>query len=174
MVSPIKKELVSDLTELLKKAHGIVFSTHQGLQGNQSVMLRRYMREQGLTFIVRKNTLSSIALKEAGYTGLPEDLLTQSTAIIVTEGEAGSAFRAFFEKKKDYEKLEVKGGIYEGKFVTPKEAETIAKLGTKEQVLSSVLGTLNAPITSFVGALAGILRKFVGTVDAVRANKTDA
>jgi len=171
MVKPIKIELVDELTGLLQRARGVIFATHEGIVANDAVMLRRYLREKGLAYYVRKNTLARIAMRNAGYeAGL--SMLNRSTAIVISEQEPEAPFRAVFDKFKEYENLQVKGGIYEGRIVDGKTAGMIAKLGTKEQMLSTLLGTLNAPVSNFVGALAAVLRKLVGTLDAIRAQKS--
>jgi large subunit ribosomal protein L10 len=170
MVATNKIKLVEELTEKLRTSRGVLFATHEGIGGNQAVMLRRFMRQKGLGFIVRKNTLSRIAMTNAGFAeGLP--ILNKSTAIIISEQTPEAPFQAFFESHKEYEAMEVKGGIYEGKIIDARQAEQIAKLGTREQVLAGLLGTLNAPVANLVGVLEGIIRKFVGTLDAIKAQK---
>jgi large subunit ribosomal protein L10 len=170
MVATNKIKLVDELTEKLRTSRGVLFATHEGLSGNQAVMLRRFMRQKGLAFYVRKNTLSRIAMTNAGFAeGLP--ILSKSTAIIISDATPEAPFQAFFESIKDHEAMKVKGGIYDGRIIDAGQAQQIARLGTREQMLSTLLGTLNAPAANLVGVLQGIIRKFVGTLDAIKAQK---
>ena len=68
-------------------------------------------------------------------------------------------------KEKDFPTF--KTGYVSGKLMQAPELEQLAKLPSKEALLSMVLQGFNAPMSGIVGALQGIIRKFVYAVDAV-------
>ena len=66
MATQVKKELVAELVEKIKKAQSVVFVDYQGIKVNEETSLRKQMRENGAEYIVAKNRLFKIALKESG------------------------------------------------------------------------------------------------------------
>ena len=65
-VSQEKKEIVASLKEELTSAKGAVLTSYKGLTVAQDTQLRRALREAGVSYHVVKNTLTTIAAKEAG------------------------------------------------------------------------------------------------------------
>ena len=49
----------------------------------------------------------------------------------------------------------------------PSELEQLAKLPSKDILMSKILQSFNAPVVGLVGTLQGILRKFIFAVDAI-------
>jgi large subunit ribosomal protein L10 len=75
-----------------------------------------------------------------------------------------------FRKDKE-DKIFFLGGIMEGKLLSQSEVETLAKLPTKQELLSKLVGSLNAPISGFVNVLAGNLRGLVTVLKAIEEQK---
>jgi large subunit ribosomal protein L10 len=74
-------------------------------------------------------------------------------------------------EQKANNKFTIKAGLVEGTYMSPAAVEALAKLPSKEVLISKVMGSLNAPITNFVGVLSATLRSLVYAVDAVRKQK---
>jgi hypothetical protein len=62
----------------------------------------------------------------------------------------------------------VKLGFVEGRILSADEVKALAKLPTRDQLISQVMQLALAPAQNFVAALNGITTKLVRTVDAVR------
>jgi large subunit ribosomal protein L10 len=58
-------------------------------------------------------------------------------------------------------------GLVDGKVMEASELEQLAKLPSKEVLISMILQGFNAPVTGFVGVLNDILRKFVYAINAI-------
>ena len=86
-----KEELVARYKEQVIKSPAIVFTRYQGATVAQVQALRTRLQEQGATYMVVKNTLLGIALKESGR-GHPDELLTGASHNITNS--AGKILRA--------------------------------------------------------------------------------
>jgi len=65
----------------------------------------------------------------------------------------------------------VEAGVAEGKFISEEEIETIAKIPSRQELLSMIVGNLNAPITGLVWTLKGMLAQLIYTLNSL-INKT--
>ena len=66
MATQAKIDHVAELVEKIKKAQSVILVDYQGISVNEETALRRKMREAGAEYLVAKNRLFKIALKEAG------------------------------------------------------------------------------------------------------------
>ena len=83
MATQVKKELVAELVEKIKKAQSVVFVDYQGIKVNEETSLRKQMRENGAEYLVAKNRLFKIALKESGVEDNFDEILEGTTAFAV-------------------------------------------------------------------------------------------
>jgi large subunit ribosomal protein L10 len=107
-------------------------------------------------YSVVKNTLTKIAAKGAGVE-ISDDLLAGPSAIAFVKGDAIDAARNLKNFQKENPFLVIKGGIYEGKFVTTAEVMKLADLESREVLLSKL-----------AGAMKGSLAKAARVFDALR------
>jgi large subunit ribosomal protein L10 len=107
-------------------------------------------------YSVVKNTLTKIAAKGAGVE-ISDDLLTGPSAIAFVKGDAIDAARNLKNFQKENPFLVIKGGIYEGKFVSTAEVMKLADLESREVLLSKL-----------AGAMKGSLAKAARVFDALR------
>ena len=64
-----KQQIVGELTELLEVSQGVILTDYRGLNVNDMMRLRRKLSETGAVFKVVKNTLTKLALQQAGSGG---------------------------------------------------------------------------------------------------------
>jgi large subunit ribosomal protein L10 len=110
-------------------------------------------------YSVVKNTLTKIAAKNAGV-DLSDDLLAGPSAVAFIKGDAIDAARNLKNFQKENPLLIIKGGIYEGKFVTTAEIMKLADLESREVLLAKL-----------AGAMKGSLAKAARTLDALRIKR---
>ena len=110
-----KKELVTSLHEVFSKTTVIVVAHNKGLTVNQVNDLRGKMAQAGATVKVAKNTLLRIAIEKSGVdVSKLTDLLTNETVLITGKDPVLPA-KLLMDFAKTNEKLQVKGGFFEGK-----------------------------------------------------------
>ena len=111
-----KKQLVSELASQLKDAKSIVFVDYRGLTVAQDTIMRRNFRNENVSYRVCKNTLFKLALKEIGINDFDEKMFEGTTAVVFGDDEVAPA-RLFCKSAKDFNKMEVKFGIVDGKMM---------------------------------------------------------
>ncbi len=170
MPRPEKVAQVQNLKEKFSKAQGLVLVEYQGIPAPEMVRLREFLKERGLEFRVIKNTLARIAALEVGLEGLAE-YLRGPNAIVVGYDDPAVPFRAVRELRKDFPQLRVKVGLFEGETIPPQEADKIAELPSREELLARLAGAMAGPIRGLAVALSGIIRKLAVVLAEVQKRK---
>ena len=78
---------------------------------------------------------------------------------------------ADFAKSGATKSPEIICGVVEGKKVSSEEVQALAKLPSREELISQMLSVFQGPTTNFAGVFSSLLRKLVGTLDAIREKK---
>ncbi len=160
-------EKVSDLTETFKSAQCVAVTDYAGLTVEKATRLRAELRKRNIKYVVAKNTLMRIAAKEAGIVGL-DQYFKGPSAVALGQEDPGAMAKVLFDFGKDNQKPQIRALYMEGKVYGGADAERIAKLPGREQLLAMVVGSVTAPLSNFVGTLDGVIRKFVGTLEAMK------
>jgi large subunit ribosomal protein L10 len=155
MARPDKTAAVAELTEDFRTATATVLTEYRGLTVTSMKKLRRALGEN-TKYSVVKNTLTKIAAKDAGV-DLSADLLAGPSAIAFIKGDPIAAAKSMRDFAKENPLLVIKGGIYEGKAITPKELMELANLESREVLLAKL-----------AGAMKGSFAKAARIIDALR------
>ncbi|QRN85337.1 50S ribosomal protein L10 [Clostridia bacterium] len=165
----INKDIVKEIQGKLETASSVVVTDYRGLNVAQVTELRKELRDAGVEYRVLKNTLTRLAAKESGIEGL-EDTLTGPNAIAFSPDPV-SAAKVLYEFAKNCDKLEIKGGVLEGKVISTEELKALSELPSREVLLSMVLRSMVGPLTNFASVLNAPLRDLVGVLSAVKEQK---
>lgn len=168
-----KQLVISEVKDDLKNAKTAIVTDYRGLNVEQITTLRRALRAENVKYFVVKNTLASIAAHELGLEAL-DTYLEGPTAIAYGFDDPVAPAKILTKFAKQFDKLEIKGGLLQGTLLDPIRIKVLADLPPREVLLAQVAGTFAAPMVGFAGVAQGILRKFVGTLDAVREQKETA
>lgn len=141
-----KKKIVADLVASYKEAQSFVFVDARGLTVEQDTALRTEMRKNGVCYKVVKNTTLNLVFKELGFDGL-EEIFKGPTAVAYSTEDLIAPAKVAKKFADDFEKLEIKGGIIEGKVATVAEVEALAAVPSKDVLLSQIVYALLFPIT---------------------------
>ena len=153
-----KQAEVAQIAEELKASLTTVLVSTRGLTVEQDTELRNELRKAGVKFAVRKNTLALRAAQESGIEGT-EEMFKGPTAIATSADSYTDAAKVLCKYEAKFDKLEVKGGILDGKVISTAEVKEISKIPSKEELVARVLYGLNAPLTGLVVALNAIAEK---------------
>jgi len=156
MARPDKAAAVAELTEDFRTAQATVLTEYRGLTVTAMKQLRRALGAD-TTYSVVKNTLTKIAAKDAGV-DISDDLLVGPSAVAFIKGDPINAAKSLRDFQKENPFLIIKGGIYEGKSVTPAELMELANLESREVLLAKLAGAMKASMA-----------KAAATFDALRA-----
>ena len=157
-----KKEEVSKLAEKFKESKLVLLADYRGISVESVTNLRKDLRNINAEYKVIKNNITKRALAEAGIEGL-DDKLEGPTAVIMSNEDYLEPAKVIYNFTKDNDFYKIKGGVIEGKVMTAEEIVTIAKLPSKETLLSML-----------AGALLGNISKLAVALDQVRSQKEEA
>ncbi len=155
MARPDKTSAVAELAEDFRTANATVLTEYRGLSVTSMKELRRALGST-TKYSVVKNTLTKIAAKDAGVE-IADDLLVGPSAVAFIKGDPIDAAKSLRDFAKENPFLVIKGGIYEGKSVTPAEIMQLANLESREVLLAKL-----------AGAMKGSLAKAARIFDALR------
>jgi large subunit ribosomal protein L10 len=147
-----KGTMVAELAEDFGRASIALVTEYKGMKAGESDDMRRRIRAVRGEFRVTKNTLLRRAIKDTnfalldGHLGGPVGLIL-SYADPVELAKTVSSFKDFGEKFK------IRGGVLDGKPLTPAEINELANLPPREVIMAQLLGLLQAPATQLVRLL---------------------
>jgi len=167
-----KQTIVDDLAVSLKRARTVYVTDFAGLNVARVTDLRRRLRKAGVEYVVVKNTLAKRALDDAGVEGLG-GFLTGNTALALAS-DASVAAKVLADFAKEFQKPAVKGGVVEGRAVSPEQVKRLAQLPSREVLLAELGGALQAPLAGFLGALQALLSNFAGALEALKTQREGA
>ncbi len=167
----LKQPVVQEISENIKDAQSIVLVDYRGLTVEQDTRLRKELREAGITYKVYKNTMMNFAFKGTDFEALTQYLAGPS-AIAISDSDATAPARILCKFAKEASKLEVKGGMVEGIAYDAAGIADIAKIPSREELISKLLGSLQSPITNFARVMNQLAEK--GGASACEASAEEA
>ncbi len=157
-----KKAEVDELVEKIKSAKLVLLTDYRGITVSDVTTLRADLRKTKAEYKVIKNNITRRALEACGIEGL-EEKLEGPTAVIINSEDYLDSAKAVYEYTKKNENYKIKSGIIEGKVMTAEEIITLAKLPSRETLISML-----------AGALLGNISKIAVAIDQVRIQKEEA
>ena len=167
MARPDKASSVAELTDHFRSANAAVLTEYRGLTVAQLKTLRRSLGST-VTYAVVKNTLTKIAAKDAGVTGV-DDLLAGPSAIAFVKGDAVEAAKAIKNFAKENPALVIKGGYMDGKTLSAADVQKIADLESREVLLSKLAGAMKAKQSQAAALFAAPLSKTARALGALQS-----
>ncbi|MDH4211168.1 MAG: 50S ribosomal protein L10 [candidate division WOR-3 bacterium] len=164
MPAPKKIEYVEKLRERLKPGKAFYFTDFTGIAVKNLEVLRRELRKNNAGYVVLRNTLGFLAMKEMGFDeNRISELFVGPTGIAIAFDDPVVLAKIL----SNTENLKLKGGIVEGKFFETTEINQLAKIPSKDILYSQLLGSINV-IGNFVGTLESIIRDLMYTLEALK------
>ena len=115
-----KGEILTKLKKILKDSAGIVFINFHSLPVSESTKIRKVLRERDIGYTIAKKTLTRKALLENNIAGnMPE--MPGELGIVYGTDPLDSAREIYSFQKSLDKKVQIIGGIFEGKFMNREE-----------------------------------------------------
>ncbi len=153
-----KIALYEEIKDKLSKATNVVMVDYSGINVEEVTKLRSSCRAAGVEYKVYKNTLVARAAKELGIEGW-EQFLEGTNAFAFSYDDVVAPAKIIFEFGKDTEKLTIKCGYMDGKFMSAAEEEALAKLPGKDALIVQLIWTLQGNVRNLAYALNAIKEK---------------
>jgi large subunit ribosomal protein L10 len=165
-----KVAAVAELTERFQTSAGAVLTEYRGLTVAQLAELRGSLGEH-TTFTVVKNTLTKIAATDAGVADQLDGLLSGPSAIAFVEGDVVEAAKGLRDFSKANPFLVIKGGVLDGKAITPAEISRLADLESREVLLAKLAGAMKASMSGAAAVFAALPAQMAQLAEALRVKR---
>jgi large subunit ribosomal protein L10 len=170
MANAEKVAAVAELTERFRGSPGAVLTEYRGLNVAQLAELRRSLGEHA-TFAVVKNTLTKIAVAEAGLDEQLSQLLVGPSAVAFVDGDVVEAAKGLRDFAKANPLLVIKGGVLDGQAITPAEIIKLADLEPREVLLAKLAGAMKASLAGAAATFNALPVQLAQLAEALRAKR---
>ncbi len=171
----IKAEIVKNYKEKIDKSNLLIFMNFNGISANLMTDLRWKVKDHGGEIVVGKNTLFYRALMDTVISDHRE-VLVGPTAIVFAYEDPIAVSKVIYEFAEEFNSDDplslIKGGLYEGKFLTPEDIKAFAKLPPRDVLISKLMGVMQAPIVNLIMTLKAVPQKLVLVLKAIEEQKS--
>lgn len=152
------------IKDKIARAKSILIVDYAGTSVNDQTQLRHDLKKVGGEFFVTKNTLINL-----GFDKKPEvkDALNGMSALILSYDDEVGAIKVTYDFIKDKEKLAVKIGYLDSKFLSLDEVIALSKIPSKKELFAHLIGSLNAPAANLANVLKANLRQLAYALQAI-------
>jgi large subunit ribosomal protein L10 len=168
MANAEKVAAVAELTDRFKDSSGAVLTEYRGLTVAQLAELRRSLGGNA-TFAVVKNTLTKIAVTEAGLSDQLAPMLAGPSAIAFVDGDVVEAAKGLRDFAKANPLLVIKGGVLDGKAISPAEIIRLADLEPRDVLLAKLAGAMKASLAGAAATFNALPVQMAQLAEALRA-----
>ena len=134
-----KQQIIDEIKQTTSDASTIVLFDYRGLTDNESKELRRALREVGSDYKVFKNTLMKRAFHDLDI-NLDESL--EGPSALAYGSDAIAPIKVLSEFAKTHSALVLKVGIVDGEVSDDKQLAELAKIPSREGLLTMLAGAL--------------------------------
>ena len=168
MANAEKTALIEDLTGKFRDSSGAVLTEYRGLTVAQLSDLRGALKGNA-TFTVTKNTLAKVAATEAGVGDQVSSMLSGPSAIAFVDGDVAQAAKGLLDFAKANPLLVIKGGVLDGKALSPADVGKLADLEPREVLLAKLAGAMKASMANAAATFNALPTQMALLADALRA-----
>lgn len=168
-----KEAAVAGLTEQLRNSTGAVLADYRGLTVAQMGELRDALAGNA-TFRIVKNTLTKLAVKDAGLEEELSALLIGPSAIAFVDGDVVEAAKGLRTFGNANPALEIKGGVVDGRPVTPADIRALADLESREVLLGKLAGAMKASMSNAAALFNALPTQMAQLTDALRVKREES
>jgi large subunit ribosomal protein L10 len=165
-----KAAAISELGEGIGKATNAFVIAFKGITVPQVTELRRQVRDTDSTYVVVKNTLALIAVKDSPLTAL-KDQFSGPTAVAYNRTDAVALAKALTKFAKDVPAISFKGAMLNGQIVPADQIQNIANLPSREELISKLLYVMQAPIRGLATVLQANIRNLAVVISEIAKQK---
>jgi large subunit ribosomal protein L10 len=165
-----KAETVVAVHQRLKAAKMAIVTEYRGLTVQQMTKLRRQIRDVSGEYQVIKNTLVRRALKDTAFGDL-EKLLQGPNGWVFAYDDPVILSKALIKFADDNDKLAIKGGVFEGRFMDTAGVKVLSQMPSKPELQAKLLALINAPATQLLRTIQEPGAQMVRLLESLRKSK---
>ncbi len=168
MVSTQKQSLVANLQKLLEDHQSFALisfgkTTHQSLE-----KLRHELKKENSHIKIVKNslfekTINILGLKNKQFKDLKKQFfpITGDSALLTFGTDWSRGLKAFYTFSQNEKNLQFKLALIDATIYGAADAEKIAKLPGRNELVAGLLGSMKNPVTKTIYAMKNSMQKFV-------------
>jgi large subunit ribosomal protein L10 len=160
-----KEQVVSELKEVFENSGVIVAAKYAGITVAEMSDLRNKMRENSANVRVAKNRLARIAIEKSPPEGMKHLLVDQ--IVLMYSEDPVTAAKVSVEFAKTNNNLEIVGGAMGDKILDSNGVTEVAKLPSREEILSTISALLIAPAGGLAASLGGPSSVIAGILENI-------
>ena len=152
----VKDLMTKELSNKLQGVDSAVLVNVVGMNANQTVVLRKRLREKNIRMLVVLNNLARRATEGTPLAPAFEGL--NGSAAVVWGGEDFVSLVkevTELDKDKTFAKFEARGGVMDGERLSPERVKEISKWPNRQQQISILVGQILSPGANLSAALLG-------------------
>jgi large subunit ribosomal protein L10 len=153
----------------LKDSEAFFVIKYSKLSGPDLNALRKSLRLIDSEMMVVRNNTARRAL--AGQNDALINFVQGPCGFVFSKKEPVEVSKVLFNFTKDHVNLILEGGLLKDKLLSSKDIEALAKLPSREVLLTKTVMAMKSPITGFVFVLKGNLRKLVFCLEQIKQKK---
>ncbi len=153
-----KEAIIQNLKVDIEKSKAIFLTNLIGISSNDAVKIRKAVRDAKGKMVVTRNTL----FKKAAAGTAAESLVANLSgphALAFAFDDAAAVAKCLKEAGKELELVSLKGGVLDGQPLSKAQAQQLADLPSRDQMLGTLLATFMAPASAFARVLYAIQEK---------------
>jgi large subunit ribosomal protein L10 len=166
-----KQGTVTELHDKLESAKAFYLTDFSGLTVKKVTELRSRLRKAGIEYVVVKNTLAERALEGLDLPDVAQ-FFKGPTAVAIGREDPVAAAKVLVDFAKENDnKPAMKAGVVAGVAYSASQVDRLAKLPSREQLLSELAGCMEAPMVMMLMVLQAKLQETLGLFEALREQK---
>lgn len=170
MAKPEKEYMVKELAGRFSQGRGLFVSNFGGLSSGEMNELRRALEDISSDFMVAKNSISRLALRQTNFGGII-DLVEGTTGFALVGEDSIATSKVLVKFSKGHPALEIRGGFLDGEIILLDQIEELASLPSMEVLVGKAVWGMKMPLVSFVNVLLGSLRSLIYGLNNIREKK---
>jgi large subunit ribosomal protein L10 len=165
-----KAQAISEFSEGIGQATNAFLIDFKGITVPQVTELRKQVRETGSDYVVLKNTLALIAVKDSPLVQMSKQF-TGMTAVAYNTTAAVALAKVLTKFAKDVPAVQFKGALLAGQVLPASEIQNIANLPSREELIAKLLYLMQHPIRGLAVVLNGTIRNMAVVLDQIAKQK---
>jgi large subunit ribosomal protein L10 len=168
----VREKMIKEMKDIISAEKGFVLSSMDNMKATDIDAFRKKIKKSGSRYLVLKNRLANIALKESGIEGFSESLSENKIlGIGIIKEDPVEIAKLMAEFSKNNKGFNISNAFIDGRLIDAEKVKQLASLPGREQLLGMLLCTMNAPVTGFVTVLSGVVKSLLYAIKAVKEKK---
>lgn len=147
MSKVLRRLMAQELQKSLENIDSFILVTYDKLNSEDTYIFRSTLREHKMAMKVVKNSLAEIVYKNLYNANLKDELTGQVAMIYGGDSPVDIAkFLTDWVKKNANTPIKIKGGCLSGQVLPMEQIEELAKVPSREVILSLLAGAFESPL----------------------------